>query len=235
MRVLAEARVGRLSAASIALLNTRLNAKLPDADGIEATILFPHKHDVERRNAERLLECDAATRQVFNAADEGDAQQREQLQKNCTAVDKLELRVKAQVILLKNLARVPTLDGSEVNLVNGERGVITEFRATKGSVGSLPVVKFSDNVHVLMGREKFSLEIGGVEVASRTQIPLGLAWALSVHKSQGMTISKLQLSISRAFEHGQSYVALSRCTSLAALSLIRRVCGRMRGIHDRQN
>jgi len=61
--------------------------------------------------------------------------------------------------------------------------------------------------------------MAGTEVAAREQIPLDLAWAMSIHKSQGMTIDKLKVHLGGAFASGQVYVALSRATSLEGLSI----------------
>lgn len=84
----------------------------------------------------------------------------------------------------------------------------------------LPVVRFACGETVTVSRERWSIRAGGRLVASRVQVPLGLAWALSVHKSQGLTLDKAELKLDAAFEAGMVYVALSRVRSLQGLRII---------------
>ena len=91
--------------------------------------------------------------------------------------------------------------------------------------GMLPRVSFAvgsegRRVQAVVEPQEWSNEMAHSVVASRLQLPLRPAWAMSVHKSQGMTISCLEVSLAGAFEYGQAYVALSRATSLDGLKLI---------------
>eukprot|EP00794_Sanderia_malayensis_P005603 gene5603-6293_t len=152
--------------------------------------------------------------------------------------EKLSLKVGAQVMLLKNLDVAS-------GLVNGSRGVVTDFVSPKvealkdlaeddpilqaqlqemqlreeQSNKIYPVVRFANGRELVIQREKNNIEIAGKEVASREQLPLALAWAVSIHKSQGMTIERVELSLGQVFEYGQAYVALSRCTSISGLKV----------------
>ena len=108
-------------------------------------------------------------------------------------------------------------------MVNGTRGVVVGFEQPskklreglgRGSATKLPKVRFSlpngENVETIIFPAKWPLEKEGEEVASRVQLPLKLAWAITIHKSQGMSISRLEVSLGDIFDAGMGYVALSR-------------------------
>ena len=116
--------------------------------------------------------------------------------------------------------------------MNGARGWI-KFKVAETDDGDkrmFPVVRFEHSVgnddqemtttDRVITPEEWSLESGGQVVASRTQLPLKLAWALSIHKSQGMTITSLEVCLDKVFEPGQAYVALSRAKSLNGLRIV---------------
>lgn len=104
-------------------------------------------------------------------------------------------------------------------LVNGCRGVVQGFT----SQTNLPIVKFSSGATEIVRHEEFSVRVGDATLAARRQLPLTLAWAISIHKSQGLAFDAAVLDLSRAFEFGQAYVALSRVRSLEGLFLRRKL------------
>lgn len=80
-------------------------------------------------------------------------------------------------------------------------------------------MKFTDGSSRIVSKEKFTISLGGAVVAQRIQLPLTLAWGMSVHKSQGITVDRAIVDLKHAFEFGQAYVALSRVRSFSGLSL----------------
>jgi len=136
----------------------------------------------------------------------------------------LDLKVKAQVVLLKNL-------DVDAKLVNGSRGIVDGFEEVavaslpekmRAMLGGRPTIKcprvrFDCGVtRVIEPHDSFAAA-GGAGAMIRVQIPLRLAWAITVHKSQGMTLSRAEVEVDDAFDDGQVYVALSRCVSLDGL------------------
>jgi ATP-dependent DNA helicase PIF1 len=201
---------------------------------VEPTRLYSHNADVDRQNSERLRELPGAV-MIYEAKDSGTKVARKILQ-HCAAPSELRLKPQAQVILLKNL-------DMNVGLANGTRGVVIGFRSSAvnpeeegkrgGGAGeedgavataTFPVVKFAlangGFVTKCVGPSEWSIEEGLKTIATRKQVPLKLAWALSIHKSQGMTIELLEADVGKCFDFGQCYVALSRAVSLPNLRVL---------------
>lgn len=139
--------------------------------------------------------------------------------KLCNAQPKLSLSVGAQVMLLVNI----DVTGG---LVNGSRGVVTRFIECKTlnskeeeKIQHRPVVRFSNGAEMVMSRHGYEVKDGKYLVATIFQIPLKLAYAITVHKSQGMTLDSAIINLKGVFEYGQAYVALSRVKDINNLFL----------------
>lgn len=136
--------------------------------------------------------------------------------------EKLELKIGAQVMFVKN-------DPSpEKAFFNGKIGRVVGIDEDQGTVEVqcgdeiLTVSKLTwQNMEYSINADNQNIEEN--EIGSFTQIPLRLAWAVTIHKSQGLTFDKLIIDAGQAFAHGQVYVALSRCTSLKGLVLKTRI------------
>nr|CAQ52798.1 pif1 protein [Dicentrarchus labrax] len=207
--------ISLLQAVRVGRVTEEVTAKLMESayhhiekDGILATRLCTHKDDVELTNENKLLQLPGSVR-VFEALDSDPA-----LVKTIDAhspVSRLiQLKVGAQVMLTKNLdvAR---------GLVNGARGVVVAFESGKHG---LPHVHFLCGVTEVLKPERWVFKSGSGIHLSRQQLPLKLAWAISIHKSQGMTLDCVEISLARVFESGQAYVALSRARSLEGLRVM---------------
>ena len=177
---------------------------------------------------------------TFRASDGGslkDPTQREKILANFMAPVELTLKVDAQVMLMKNVDE--TLVNGSVGRVVGfmdpaqakDEGVYPEKddnapKKPKSGTGQVwPVVAFSIpggyTKEVMVVPEAFKVELPDGEVqVSRTQLPLILSWAMSIHKSQGQTLERVKVDLGRIFEKGQAYVALSRATSLEGLQVL---------------
>lgn len=209
-KVLEQLRFGDTS--SVSLIKSRIGAKFPD-DGIKPIKLFCKNYNVDKNNEEELAKINSKE-EVFYAKDDGPPWISDHFDKNCLAPKVLKLKVGAQVMLLRNI-------DVENGYVNGSIGVVESF-TPEG-----PKVKFTCGTSIISKetwelKEQAVKEDGEVKfkvIGSRTQIPLKLAYSISIHKCQSLTLSRVYLDISDAFSYGHSYTGLSRVKNLESLSM----------------
>lgn len=215
-------------------------------DGIVPTKLYCTNKDVDRENQQRLadLKEDDIKIEAVNVENFKNMTQRAQKSLRELADKRvpptITLKRGAQVMLLRNKmdfnwksrsekwASIDQMGSKgEKGLVNGSRGVVVGFTGSKQDGGLIPLVRFDCGKVIAVGRTEYEIfdpEGGGCIV--RSQIPLKLAWAVTVHKSQGSTLSRAELMITNAFDYGQAYVALSRVVDLDGLWLTRPLAAR---------
>jgi len=240
--MLDELRVGVVTAKTEGCLR-RLDRPLVKGC-IQATELFPTRRQVDFANATKMRGLSGRT-MVYVADEGGKAPNVASLLEHCMAPRSLELKLGAQVMLIKNL---------DETLVNGVVGTVRDFRSESSyeddeyeseqfanEIGEefvevkrgrhqgmphaakrWPVVVFPtrDGVdkEILCMPEDWKVEQpAGVVQACRRQVPLILAWALSIHKAQGQTLDLVKVDLEGTFETGQAYVALSRATTIDGL------------------
>jgi uracil-DNA glycosylase len=216
-RVLKEARRGALSKESCAILSQQQGRNWKEHK-IRPTLLFPRRSEVDMINDSNLralegrrysykarLVYDGKIPDRFSETDEGFQRALNMFDSDGSYVKELELMLNAQVMLIANV-------DPDSGLVNGSRGVIVDFcKSTE-----LPIVEFLNGVKKPIGTHAWPIE--DYEFISRTQVPLRLAYAVTIHKCQGSTLDAALVDIgSGVFEYGQAYVALSRAKSLDAL------------------
>ena len=172
----------------------------------EATELHTTNVDVDAINTARLaaLQGEAHTYQM---ATSGKATYVDNLKRSCLAQEELVLKQGALVMCIKN--------NPEKRYVNGSLGIVVGF--DKGT--DYPEVELKNGRKLVITPESWELRDGDKKRASLAQIPLRLAWAITVHKSQGMTLDAARVDLRKAFVEGMGYVALSRVRSLDTLSL----------------
>jgi len=202
LEILSAIRSGAVSAKHRKLLETRLTRQVVDG----ATQFFPHNADVDRVNSAKLLKLSGEER-VFDMESHGPKQIIDRLKRGCLSPETLTLKIGAKVMFTKN-------DISRHRFVNGTLGTVAGFSKENGG----PIVKTNTGRIIIVESMEWSIEDGGRVLARITQIPLRLAWAITVHKSQGMSLDAAHMDLSDAFEYGQGYVAISRVRTLAGLS-----------------
>lgn len=188
------------------------NRQFPN-DGIKPVRLFCKNYNVDEYNNQQLAKI-ALPSKIYRSIDDGPAEWKDFLDKNCRAPAVLELKVGAQVMLLTNIS-------VEAGLVNGSVGVVETLAGGLVTVrfqrGSYPVEPFEWAIR--QNEAGPTGEMKRVKIAGRKQIPLKLAWAQTIHKSLGTTIDRAEVDVGEAFAEGMVYVSLSRVRNLASLRL----------------
>ena len=196
-------RAGDVGEVHFDALSERLGREVPV--GVSITKLYAHNQDVEQINDDHLkaISDDAKT---FVMETYGVQAKIDQLIKSVLAPEVLELKTGAEVMFVAN-------NFSE-GFVNGSRGKVVGFK------DGAPLVELQRNKRVIaVEKHGWALEEDGKERARVTQLPLRLAWAITIHKSQGMSLDSAEIDLSRAFTPGMGYVALSRVRSLDGVFL----------------
>jgi len=203
--ILNEIRSNTISEKSIQALKDAHKTQLESEEPI--TRLFTHNADVDRLNNEYLQALTSKIK-TYKADTKGNEKLIETLKKSVQANATLKLKKGAKVMFVKN--------NPDKGYINGSVGVLIDFDKDDGK----PLVKLTDKKTVKAEPEKWEIvDDSGKSLAAYEQVPLRLAWAITIHKSQGMTLSEAEIDLGKTFEKGQGYVALSRLKDLSGLRL----------------
>lgn len=207
-----EIRLGNPSQYSIDILKSCIDKKLDVKNGIKPTRIFSTNYEADNLNQTELDKLDGEYREYemdirVHPSKKGIIDT-EKYVKNVKAPRNLVICKDAQVVLLWNI-------DVQAGLVNGSRGVVEGFTEE-----DLPIVKFVNGITMTMIDKIWTITEGDIDVISFEQMPLKLAWATTVHSSQGLTLDYLELSLENIFEFGQFYVAISRARNLEGLKIL---------------
>lgn len=185
-------------------LMSRMNAELPE----NRTELYTINRDVDSVNNRKLADI-IGEEMVYTATFSGRENHIESLKKSVLAPEILKLKVGATVMVLKN--------DSEKRFVNGSVGKVIGFDS---GFNNYPIVEFNNGKTTTVSPDVWERRDDNRKLAEMHQVPLKLAWAITVHKSQGMTLDAAVMNLQYSFAPGMGYVALSRVKSLDSLSLL---------------
>ena len=215
LNILNEIRTGEVSDESREQLRSRYISNIQGIDvnvNYESTRLYTHNIDVDKVNEIELNKVEA-NEFVYEMSSRGKKPLIEMLKKSCLAPEFLRLRKGARVMCVKN--------NFEKGYVNGTLGVVVSCAPDSDPViRSASTPDFPEGRLLTIEKATWMIEDGGRLLAELNQYPLRLAWAITVHKSQGMSLDSILVDLSKVFESGMGYVALSRVRTLAGLSIL---------------
>jgi hypothetical protein len=174
--------------------------------GGSGTELYAHNADVDTVNERYLLALPGNAR-MYEMTSSGRAVLIEAMKRGCLSPERLVLKVGAKVMCTKN--------APEKGFMNGSTGTVVGFDSYSGN----PLVKLTSGKTIEVEPMDWNIEDNGKILAQLKQIPLRLAWAITIHKSQGLSLDAATIDLSKVFEYGHGYVALSRLRTLDGLTL----------------
>ncbi len=204
LKILNDIRARSCSEETVDLICSRQNKSIKK--DITPTKLYTHNVNVDVINNLELAKIKEESK-TFLMKTAGNEFVAASIMKGCLAPEKLILKEGAVVMFVKN--------NFERGYVNGTLGKVTGF-----DLGGMPIVKTLAGRTIVATPEKWSIEEDEKSLASISQVPLRLAWAITIHKSQGMTLDMVEMDLSKSFEYGMGYVALSRVRTLDGIKLL---------------
>ena len=184
-------------------LRERIGVRPPA--GIAVTRLYAHNLDVDSINQRHLLSL-ASKAHVYTMETHGPENKTDQLKRSVLAPEMLALKEGAEVMFVAN--------NFSAGYVNGSRGQVVGFQ------GDRPQVRLMSNGRIIsVEPHSWALTEDDKKRAEVAQLPLRLAWAITIHKSQGMSLDAAEIDLSKSFTPGMGYVALSRVRSLNGVYL----------------
>ncbi len=203
LEILNAIREGRIDESHKKTLHSRLGTKQKSI--LNGARLYTHNADVDAENERELAKISGKIFE-YSMASRGNPHLAETIKKGCLAPEKLRLKKGARVMFVKN--------SYEEGYANGTLGVVEDCER------DFIRVRTSQGEMIDVSPVSWKIEEAGKTKAEINQYPLRLAWAITVHKSQGMSLDAAEVDLSKAFEKGMGYVALSRVKTLEGLSLL---------------
>lgn len=189
-------------------LNSVMQRKVDSASIPEsAPKLYSHNENVDYINDQMLSKIQAEA-QYFPMVVKGHEALISVMKKGCLSPENLYLKVGAAVMFTKN--------NQKAGYVNGTLGIVEGFEKDT----EFPIVKIRSGKRIIVEYADWIVEEDRKVKGRLSQLPLRLAWAITVHKSQGISLDEAVIDLSRVFEYGQGYVALSRVRRLSGIHLL---------------
>jgi ATP-dependent DNA helicase PIF1 len=206
LRILNAIRQAKVDESVIGSLRSCRTTAFPAGPQGRFVRLYSHNTDVDSENLRELAKLPGREYE-YKMGMSGLPAIAQALKMGCLAPEKLVLKKGAAVMFVKN--------SFDKGYVNGSLGTVLGFNEN-----NFPVIALTNGNEIIAEPATWSVEENGSTLAQIKQTPLRLAWAITVHKSQGMTLDAAQVDLSKSFVRGMGYVALSRVRSLAGLRVL---------------